>query len=228
MEKQYRKHNKKTIRALVLLSGGIDSAVTALYASTLGYEIIPIFFRYGQITENKELFCVRKLSKLFNFRHPVIINLPWLKTVSLISGLINKNIQLRNQKEWGREYVPFRNTIFLSIAVAIAEAQGLDAIFIGSTATDRICPDNRPLYFKAFQKVMRLGTKIKTNIKVITPFANKSKSQVINIGHKLGLPFEFTWSCHKSSKKACGKCSNCISRIKAFRNNKLKDPIPYE
>lgn len=217
----------KSKKAISLLSGGIDSAVTTAYAKKMGYQITPIFFNYGQLTLKRELFCVRKLTEFLKLQSLIIIKLPWLHLTSGKSGLINKEIKLINKKTWIREYVPFRNTIFLSIATAFAEVKNLDAIFIGSTRTDRICPDNRVSYLRAFQKTLKLGTKLKTDIKIIAPFINKSKSEVIKIGYRLGVPLEFTWSCHKTNNKACGLCSNCASRLEAFSKNNLKDPIKY-
>jgi len=221
MRKQYRK-------AISLLSGGIDSAVVTAYARSLGYDVTPMLFDYGQLTIRKEQESLMKLAKALRLRHPIIMKLPWLREISQSSGLVNKSVQLRNKKEWVREYVPFRNTIFLAIATAFAESHNVDAIFIGSTASDRICPDNRLPYLLVFQRVMRLGTKLKTNVKLNAPFAGKSKIDVVKIGHRLKVPFQLTWSCHKSNKKACGLCSNCVSRLKAFKKNRLQDPIPYE
>jgi len=221
--------NKHKIKkGIVLLSGGIDSVVTAAYAQKMGYKIIPLFFDYGQIVLKKELFCAHSLAKLLKLQPLMIIKLPWLRLISGKSGLIRKNIKLISKKTWTREYVPFRNTIFLSIATALAESLAANAIFVGSTATDRICPDNRPIYLKAMQKVIRRGTKLKTDIKLLAPLVFKTKTEIVRMGHKLNIPFQFTWSCHKTNKNPCGLCSNCVSRSKAFRNNNLKDPIVYE
>lgn len=219
---------KHRAKGVALLSGGIDSAVTVAYAQKMDYEIIPLFFDYGQIVFKKELFCVRRLVKLLRLQPPIIIKLPWLRVISGKSGLISRDVKLISKKTWVREYVPFRNTIFLSIATALAESLGADEIFIGSTATDRICPDNRPIYLRSMQRVIKLGTKIKTDIKIKAFFATKTKTEIIRIGSRLNVPFEFTWSCHKSNKNACGLCSNCVSRLKAFSDNGLEDPIRYE
>lgn len=218
----------KTKKGIILLSGGIDSAVAAAYAQKMGYKIIPLFFDYGQISLKRELSCARSLTKLLKLQPLMIIKLSWLRSISGKSGLIREDIKLISKKTWAREYVPFRNTIFLSIATALAESLAVDAIFIGSTATDRICPDNRPIYLKAIQEVIRRGTKLKTDIKLLAPLVLKTKTEIIKIGHKLNVPFQFTWSCHKTNKNPCGLCSNCVSRSKAFRNNNLKDPITYE
>ncbi len=128
---------KRKIKGIVLLSGGIDSAVTAAYMQKKGYKVIPLFFDYGQLTSKKELFCVRKLVELLRLQPLIIIRLPWLKLISNKSGLINKDIKLVDKKTWAREYVPFRNTVFLSIATALAESLMVDAVFIGSTKIKR-------------------------------------------------------------------------------------------
>jgi len=215
--------NKK---AVCLISGGLDSAVAAAVAKKSGYDLYFLFFNYGQKTANKEKACFLKLARFYKAKKAKIISLPWLKKLGG-SALTDKKTIL-TPENFNLEYVPFRNTIFLSAAVAWAEAISADAVFIGSCGGDRICPDNSPAYINSFQKVIELGTKLKTDIKIKAPLLKGDKAYVVGVGKRLKVPFELTWSCHNYTNKACGHCSNCLSRLKAFTKNSLKDPIPYK
>ena len=155
------------------------------------------------------------------------------------SSLVNKKLKPEiNRKidEIGKKipstYVPARNTVFLSIALAYAETIDADAIFIGVTATDYSgYPDCRPEYIKAYQKMVNLATKkcIEGNlIQIKTPLLNLSKAEIIKKGKKLGVPFDKTWSCYLGKKLACGRCDSCLLRLKGFKKAGLKDPIKYK
>jgi 7-cyano-7-deazaguanine synthase len=215
--------NKK---AVLLVSGGLDSAVAAAIAKKSGYDLYFLFFDYGQKTVNKEKICFLKLAKFYKAKEAKIISLPWVKKLG--GSALTDDETILTPENFNLEYVPFRNTIFLSAAVAWAEVILADAVFIGSCGGDRICPDNSPLYINSFQKLVKVGTKLKTNIKIKAPLLRGDKTYVVAIGKRLGVPFELTWSCHNFTDRACGLCSNCLSRIKAFAENSLKDPIPYK
>lgn len=213
-------------KAVCLISGGLDSSVAVAIAKAKGFKLYFLFVRYGQKTLKKEEECVGSLTKIFKPEKVFKVNLPWLKEFGG-SALFDKNISL-DEKNFRLEYVPFRNSIFLSIATALAEVMGASAIFVGSSGGDHICPDNSPEYISAFQKVIQKGTMLTKGIKVIAPLIKTNKVGAVKKGMKLKVPFQNTWSCHNLTDKACGHCSNCLSRLKAFSFNKIKDPILYQ
>lgn len=217
------KMNKK---AICLISGGLDSAVVAAVAKSKGYELHFLFLEYGQKNFKKEEASIKNLAKFFKPKKVWRVKLPWIKEFGG-SGLLDKNITL-DEKNFRLEYVPFRNSIFLSVATALAEVIGTEAIFVGSSGGDHVCPDNSPEYIKSFQKVIKEGTMLKKGIKIVAPLIKTDKIGAVKIGTKLKVPFGLTWSCHDYKKLACGHCSNCLSRIEAFSLNKIKDPILYE
>ena len=221
--------------AVCLISGGLDSCVTAYIAYKLNYNIYSLSFNYGQ-QHNKEIKCAKYISSKLNSKEHIIFNLDIDKFggSSLFKGnYINKK---KNISEIGKEipstYVPARNTIFLSISLAYAEVINASSIFIGVTSTDYSgYPDCRPEYIKAFQKLIDISTKktIEGNKIIIkTPLIKLSKKQIISKGNNLKVPFEKTWSCYKGDKKGCGICESCLFRLKGFKDNKLKDPLEYE
>ena len=221
--------------AVCLISGGLDSCVTAYIANNLNYNIYSLSFNYGQ-QHNKEIKCAKYISSKLNSKEHIIFNLDIDKFggSSLFKGnYINKK---KNISEIGKKipstYVPARNTIFLSISLAYAEVINASSIFIGVTSTDYSgYPDCRPEYIKAFQKLIDISTKktIEGNKIIIkTPLIHLSKKQIISKGNTLKVPFDKTWSCYKGGKKACGICDSCLFRLKGFKENKLKDPLEYE
>lgn len=214
--------NKK---AICLISGGLDSTVAAAVAKKRRFELYFLFLKYGQKTSRKEEECVDNVAKFFRPKKVWKVKLPWLKDFGG-SALFDNNIPL-NEKNFRLEYVPFRNSIFLSVATALAEVIGADAIFIGSSGGDHVCPDNSPEYIKTFQKVIEKGTMLKKGIKIIAPLAKINQKSAVRIGIKLNVPFRLTWSCHNNIKIACGHCTNCLSRIEAFSALREKDPIIY-
>lgn len=223
-------------KAVCLISGGLDSAVTAFIAKEMDYNIFALSFIYGQ-RHNKEIEYAKKITKVLNIKKHVIFNINIDQFGS--SSLVDKSIILEinhNLRDIGKDipntYVPARNTIFLSIALNFAESINADAIFIGATANDYSgYPDCRPNYFKAFQKMADLATKKAINgkrILIITPVLNLNKDEIIKKGFKLGVPFDKTWSCYIGKEKACGRCDSCLLRLKGFKKASLKDPLKYE
>ncbi len=216
----------KNKKAICLISGGLDSAVASAIAINKGYQPIFLFLRYGQKTVKKEEWCLDQLVKHWHIKDVHKVDLPWIKDFGG-SALLDKNISL-DEKNFRLEYVPFRNSIFLAVATALAEVEKADLIVVGSTGGDHICPDNRPVFIKAFQKIISMGTMLKKDIKIFHPLTKTDKTGAVKIGEKLKVPFEFTWSCHNGIDFACGHCSNCLSRIEAFNLNVSQDPIEYE
>jgi 7-cyano-7-deazaguanine synthase len=222
-------------RTVCLISGGLDSSVSAFIAKKLDYNIYTLSFNYGQ-QHGKELQCAKKISTLIKAKKHIIFNLDidLFGGSSLYKGKFKK--QKKKISEIGKvipsTYVPARNTIFLSIALAYAEVINANSIFIGVNSTDYSgYPDCRPEYIKAFQNLADIATKksIEGNIITIkTPLINLSKSQIIRKGYDLNVPFEETWSCYKGGYKACGECDSCLLRLKGFKKSNIKDPIKYE
>lgn len=216
-------------KAIVLVSGGMDSAVCAAIAKKDGYKIYSIHIDYGQRTNKKELFCAKEISLFCNAADFKSINIDFLKEIGG-SGLTDNSIELSNAKNEGipSSYVPFRNSILLSLATAWAEVVGAEAIYYGANSIDFSgYPDCRPLFFEAFQKLIDSGTKDETKIKLKVPLAYMTKEEIVKKGIELKVPFEKTWSCYKKNDKACGVCDSCILRLKGFKESGKKDPIEY-
>jgi len=214
------------MRAVVLMSGGLDSCVCAGIAKNMGYDLNILFVKYGQKTEKKEEKCVKKIADYFK-ADLKIINLGFLKDIG--GSALTDTIEVtRDDKGIPSTYVPFRNTIFLSLAVAWSEVLNAKAVFYGANSVDFSgYPDCRPEYFKAFQYLIEKGTK-KGDIKLMVPLANMSKSEIVKKGIELKVPLEYTWSCYFNNEKACGKCESCKLRIKGFKEANYRDPIEYE
>jgi 7-cyano-7-deazaguanine synthase len=223
-------------KAVCLISGGLDSAVTAFLARKQGYEIYALSFRYGQ-RHAKELLCAKKISNAIGAKEHIILPVH-LEKFGGSSLLQNSSQRIKNHqlKDIGKKipstYVPARNTIFLSFALAYAETIGADSIFIGVNAVDYSAyPDCRPAYVQAFEKLAQLGTRRGVEgqrIRIKAPLLRLSKAQIIKTGAKLHVPFSMTWSCYRGTKKACGHCDSCLLRLKGFQEAGLTDPISYE
>lgn len=222
------------MRAVVLVSGGLDSATVLGIAKANGYEIYALSFVYGQ-RHRKELRCANKLCKYFGVREHKIVKI----NLDAIGGsaLTDRAIEVPQAKtEIGNEipvtYVPARNLIFLSIAGAYAETIGADAIFIGVNQVDFSgYPDCREEFLKAFEEVLAKGTRAGVSgkrIKVVAPLLHMKKGEIIREGMRLGVPYELTWTCYKGGKLACGKCEACVLRLKGFRDAGYEDPLKYE
>jgi len=220
-------------KAVVLLSGGLDSSTACGIAKKNGHEIIALTFRYGQRHE-KEIESAKKISEHYGAVEHLIVEID----LSVIGGsaLTDKSIDVpsHSEKEIGQgeipvTYVPGRNTIFLSYALALAEARGADYIYIGANAVDYSgYPDCRPEYIEAFQRVADLGTKRGVEgrpIKIVAPLINLTKAEIIKLGTEIGVPYEKTWSCYLGGEKPCGKCDSCLLRAKGFREAGIPDPL---
>lgn len=207
--------------AVCTVSGGLDSAVAAAVMAKAGFKLHFIFFDWGQKTYNKELECANVLAKHYKAELKVV-EVPLLKTLPGIS-LTQKETQTTEINE----YVPNRNAILESQAVAYAEHLKVGVVCIGSTGGDHICPDNSPLFVEAMQTLINEGTMLKPAIQIVAPLISTNKTGAVKLGLKLGVPFKYTWSCHNDLDVACGYCSNCQSRLEAFKLNKAEDPIQY-
>lgn len=216
-------------KAVVLLSGGMDSAVCAAIAKNDGYNIYVLHVNYGQRTNKKEMSCAKNLANYYNALDFKVIGLDFLKEIGG-SGLVDSSIELPTSETGGipPSYVPFRNSILLSLATAWAEVVGAGAIYYGANSIDFSgYPDCRPSFFEAFQKLIDNGTKDETNIKLMTPLGYMSKSDIVKKGIELRVPFENTWSCYTENDNACGVCDSCRLRLKGFKDAGEIDPIKY-
>ncbi len=215
--------------AIVLLSGGLDSATTLYFAISQGYRVHALVFDYGQ-RHDKEIKCAVAVAKTARCPYEIVkISLPWKG-----SALLDKSIKVPRRRKLDAKdipvtYVPARNIIFLSFAASYAEAVGAQKIFIGANAIDYSgYPDCRPDFFAAYSKVLEKGLKTGVEgrkIKVETPLVKKSKTDIIRLGLKLGVPYELTWSCYEGSRRPCGSCDSCRLRANGFLELRLDDPV---
>ncbi len=220
------------MKAVCLLSGGMDSSTLAYVAKRRGYTILALHLNYGQRTEGKEKKCAKKIAALLNAESFVEINLDYFTKFGA-SSLTDDTIEVEEfdpeRAHIPNTYVPFRNANLLSIATSFAESQGADAIFIGVQSLDYSgYPDCRPQFIEAFQRVIDLGTKDTTKITLFAPFINMTKTEILKEGIRLGVPYEHTWSCYRNEEKACGTCGSCHFRNEAFKAVGKQDPIEYE
>ncbi|HVQ01827.1 MAG TPA: 7-cyano-7-deazaguanine synthase QueC [Candidatus Thermoplasmatota archaeon] len=222
-------------KAVCLLSGGLDSSVTAFLAKDQGYGVYALSFRYGQ-RHAKELVCARKIARAVGATDHIVFDVP-LKRFGGSSLLASspQKIRDRSLKDVGSvipaTYVPARNTVFLSLALAYAETIDADAIFIGANAVDYSgYPDCRPEYIAAFQTLATLATRKGVQgkkVKIVAPLLRLSKAEIVRKGAKLQVPFESTWSCYRGGTKACGRCDSCLLRLKGFQEAAVQDSLDY-
>ena len=223
-------------KAVCLISGGLDSCVTVYIAKKEGYDIYALSFNYGQ-RHKKEIESAKNIASSVNAIDHILFDIDLSKFGG--SSLVDKSMKPdvdHKLEEIGKNipstYVPARNTIFLSIGLAYAEAIGADAIFIGATATDYAgYPDCRSEYIKAFQEMADLAIKRGVEgrpIKIQAPLLHLAKAEIVKKGLEFGVPFENTWSCYQGGKKACGQCDSCLLRLKGFKEAGVLDPLSYE
>lgn len=218
-------------RAICLVSGGMDSCVTAAIAREQSKTLAFLHVSYGQLTEHRERLAFENISDYYEVEQRLAVS---IESLSVIGGssLTDPNIAVTradlHSSKIPLSYVPFRNAHFLSIAASWAEVIGANTIYIGAVAEDSSgYPDCRPEFYEAFQKAIDLGTRPDTFIRISTPVINLSKAEIILTALRLGAPLNLTWSCYQSSELACGECDSCALRLRAFRIAGSEDPIPY-
>ena len=221
------------MRAVVLLSGGLDSTTTLAQALADGCEVTAISFRYGQ-RHTKELDSAEAVCRHYNVSHIVID----LNLGSFRSALTRPDIDVPIDREGDLAaeipitYVPARNIVFLSIAAGFCESVDADRIYIGANVVDYSgYPDCRPEFFEAYEKMLAVGTKTGVEgkpIRICLPILHDSKADIVRRGKRLGAPLELTWSCYNGGEKACGHCDSCRLRLAGFREAGYKDEIEYE
>jgi len=223
--------NIKNKKALCVMSGGMDSTLSAYMMKNEGYDIVAVHFNYDQRTEAKELVCFHNICDDLSVKEKYVLDLDFFKQLGA-SALTDKNIEVPTggvEPGVPVTYVPFRNGIFLSMAAAIAEKEGAEIISIGVVEEDSSgYPDCRESYIKSMQESINLGTKDETNIEIKMPLVHLQKSQIVQESLALNVPLELTWSCYKNEMKACGVCDSCRLRLGGFAKAGVIDPIEYE
>ena len=223
--------NNKTKKAVCIMSGGMDSTLSAYMMQNDGYKIIAVHFNYDQRTEAKELASFHKICDALEVEEKYVLDLDFFKQLGA-SALTDKNIDIPTdgvEEGVPVTYVPFRNGIFLSMAAAIAEKEGAQVISIGVVQEDSSgYPDCRENYIHSMQNAINLGTKDETNIEIHMPLVHLMKSQIVQKSLELEVPLHLTWSCYKSEERACGVCDSCRLRLNGFSKAGVTDPIEYE
>jgi len=215
--------------SIVLLSGGMDSCVCAALAAR-DTEAAALHVSYGQRTEQRERDCFHLICDRLQIAQRMIIRNEAFRKIGG-SALTDENIAVPESQHIGREipvtYVPFRNAHFLSVAVSWAEVVGASKVYIGAVEQDSSgYPDCRPAYYRAFNEVVKAGTK-EGSIEVVTPLIAMRKAEIVRLGLELNAPFDLTWSCYSREDRACGVCDSCVLRLKAFQEAGAADPLPY-
>ncbi len=218
--------------AVVLLSGGMDSCVTAAVAAR-DYELAMLHVNYGQKTQRREEKAFLDICDFYGVpaSRRLISSIDHLKAIGG-SSLTDDRIPVAHADLTRRDippsYVPFRNAHILSIGVSWAEVLGGTALFIGAVEEDSSgYPDCREAFFRSFNDVIRLGTRPDSNIRIVTPVIAMKKHEIVRKGVELGAPFHLTWSCYHREDRACGVCDSCALRLRGFQQAAVKDPIPY-
>lgn len=216
--------------AIILVSGGMDSLVTAAIAN-LEYELAFLHVNYGQRTEKKELKAFNDIADYYKTDKRLSVDIGYLVKIGG-SSLTDRNIKVTkadlSSNYVPTSYVPFRNANILAIATSWAEVIGAKKIFIGAVEEDSSgYPDCREVFYEAFNKVIKEGTKPDTEIIIETPIIHLKKHEIVKKGTELKAPFELSWSCYKNEDIACGECDSCALRLRGFEMAGLPDPIPY-
>jgi len=217
------------MKAIILVSGGMDSCVTATAAKADGYDLSFLHMNYGQRTEKRELKAFHDIADYYMVDERLVVDICHLSTIGG-SCLTDKNIEIPDanldNSDIPISYVPFRNANILSAAVSWAEVINAIAIFVGAVEEDSSgYPDCRRSFFDAFEKVIDAGTKPETNIKIITPLITLTKKEIVEKGISLNAPLHLTWSCYKNEDIPCGECDSCALRARGFLQAGFKDPL---
>jgi 7-cyano-7-deazaguanine synthase len=221
--------NSEKTRAVVLLSGGMDSCVCAALAAR-EHDVAAVHVSYGQRTEERERRSFEGICDRLGIRDRLVVRNEALRAIGG-SALTDENIAVPESHAIGSgvpvTYVPFRNAHFLAVAVSWAEVLGAEKVYIGAVEPDSSgYPDCRPAYYRAFNEVVKAGTK-EGKIEIVAPLIAMRKAEIVTLGLELGAPFDLTWSCYQREDRACGVCDSCGLRLRAFREAGAEDPIPY-
>lgn len=217
--------------AIVLVSGGMDSCVTAAMAAAENDELAMLHISYGQRTEERERRAFNEIADHYDVAIRLDVSIEYLAEIggsSLTDPSIDVSEADLDSTKIPTSYVPFRNANMLAIATSWAEAIGATSIYIGAVAEDSSgYPDCRPEFYKAFQKVIDTGTRPESCIEIRTPIIHFSKAEIVRKAVSLNAPLHLTWSCYRSSEQACGTCDSCALRLRGFEQAGIADPIDY-
>ena len=217
--------------AICLVSGGMDSCVTAAMANEENDELAFLHVSYGQRTEARERRAFEELADHFGVARRLVASIDYLARIGG-SSLTDRDMPVTEADLASREvptsYVPFRNAHLLAIATSWAEVTGARRVYIGAVAEDSSgYPDCRPEFYAAFGRVVEVGTRPRTRIEIKTPVISLRKAEIIRRGVELGAPLGLTWSCYRAEERACGRCDSCALRLRAFREAGVPDPVAY-
>jgi 7-cyano-7-deazaguanine synthase len=217
--------------AVCLVSGGMDSCVTAAIAREENAELAFLHVSYGQRTEAREHLAFVELADYFGINKRLAVSIEYLKAIGG-SSLTDPDIPVAEANLTSREiptsYVPFRNSHLLAIATSWAETIGAQRIYIGAVAEDSSgYPDCRPEFYEAFQRTIDAGTRPETRVEIVTPVIYLRKAEIVRRGLELNAPLELTWSCYQAEERACGRCDSCLLRLRAFQEAAVADPVAY-
>jgi 7-cyano-7-deazaguanine synthase len=226
----------KKSKAVVLLSGGMDSCVSAAIAR-LTHDVAFLHASYGQRTARRERRAFDAIADFYGVNERLVVELNYFPAIGA-SALTDSRIAVPETTSPAQSvlhageipvtYVPFRNAHFLSVAVSWAEALGANAVYIGAVAEDSSgYPDCRPEYYRVFQELVEVGTRPETRIEIATPVIGMRKNEIIRRGIELDAPLPLTWSCYQGEDLACGVCDSCVLRLRAFEQAGRTDPIAY-
>ena len=210
---------------LVLCGGGIDSSVVVGWLVEAGAKVTTMHLDYGQKTCARERKSVNNLCRHYALPPPKCARVPLL--ADLDGNAMLDRAQVLTAREPQKAYVPFRNTVMVSLALAWAEHNDLRYVAIGSHRSDVVCPDNSPDYVRAFQQLVAVARLSQSRVEVVAPLVNLSKAEVVRLGMEIACPLDLTWSCYNTREVACGVCGNCVDRLAAFDGANRRDTIPY-
>lgn len=217
--------------AIVLVSGGMDSCVTAAIARAENRGAAFLHVSYGQLTEERERKAFRDIADFYGVKKRLDVSIEYLTKIGG-SSLTDKNIEVTEaeleSKEIPTSYVPFRNANMLSIAMSWGEVLGANAVYIGAVAEDSSgYPDCRPEFISAFEKMADIGTRPETQIELKAPIIHLSKAEIVRKAIEIEAPLHLTWSCYRREDVACGTCDSCVLRLRGFSRAEVEDPIAY-
>lgn len=221
----------KNNKAVVLVSGGLDSCVTSAVAKHMGFELCLLHINYGQRTEKRELEAFNDIADFYGVSNRLVVSIDYLKKIGG-SSLTDENILVEDgdldRKGVPNSYVPFRNANILSIATSWAEVLGAPKIFIGAVEEDSSgYPDCRKIFYEKFNDLLSFSFKKGVDIQVVTPLIDMKKRDIVLLGNRLKAPIELTWSCYNDEDMACGNCDSCYLRLRGFQQAGVSDPIRY-
>ena len=218
--------------AVVLVSGGMDSCVTAAIAAESHDELAFLHANYGQLTEARELLAFHAIAQYYTVTRTLVVPMTHLAVIGG-SSLTDRSIPVTRADlaatDIPTSYVPFRNANMLAVAVSWAEVIGARSIYVGAVEEDSSgYPDCRRTFFDAYNAMITTGTKPGSGIAIVTPLLNMSKAEIVKRGGALGAPLALTWSCYQEQEEACGVCDSCALRLRGFQQAGVPDPIPYK